>query len=149
MQLPKVEARRASSPLLRCTSLPGLLCLQCLLGPPRGQTHGLGLQTPIPLLNFGQLLLLQWTATLTQAGSWGLDRDDEGNEERMSNELYLPWESRVSSSQIKLTYVIYHIFPFVLFVRKITVDLFTQPLDFLYFEYLLFSSCFPLKILVY
>ena len=92
MQLPKVEARRESSPLLRCTSLPGLLCLQCLLGPQRGQTHGLGLRTPIPLLNFGQLLLLQWTATLTQAGSWGLDRDDEGNEERMSNELYLPWE---------------------------------------------------------
>lgn len=90
MQLPKGEARRARSPLLRCASLPGLLCLQCLLGPQRGQTHGLSLQTPIPLLNFGQLLLLQWTAT--SAGSWGLDRDDEGNEERMSNELYLPWE---------------------------------------------------------
>lgn len=58
------------------------------LGATEGQTHGLSLQTPIPLLNFGQLLLLlQWTATLKQeAGE--LDRD-EGNEERMSNELYL------------------------------------------------------------
>lgn len=92
MQLPKAEARRARSPLLRCTSLPGLLFLPCLLGPQRGQTHGLSLQTPIPLLNFGQLLLLQWAATLTQAGSWGLDRDDEGNKERMSNEPHLPWE---------------------------------------------------------
>lgn len=51
-----------------------------------------------------------------------------------------------------MTYVSYHIFLLVLFVRKIVVGLFTQsqPLDLLlYFEYLHFSSCNLLKILMY
>ena len=67
--------------LSRCTSLPGLLLLQCLEGPWRGQTNGL---KPPDSRSFAeccaQLLLLQRTATLiTKAGSWRLDIDDDRN----------------------------------------------------------------------
>lgn len=66
--------------LSRCTSLPGLLLLQCLEGPWRGQTNGL---KPPDCHSFAercaQLLLLQRTATLTKAGGWRLDIDDDRN----------------------------------------------------------------------